>query len=94
VERTAGDLPEITIYVEDRSLNKPSTAGGDTSVAVECVDAEGRVVWKLPGAWPLTDTDAGTVEPHAHIGIEPAQIARIVRCRLVGTDPPLEGRLL
>ena len=94
VERTPGGLPEITIYIEDRSLNKPSTAGGDTSVVVECVDSDGRVVWKLPEAWPFTDTDEGTVDPHAHIGMDPAQIERIARCRLTGTDPPLEGRLL
>jgi hypothetical protein len=94
VERTPGGLPEITIYIEDRSLNQPSTAGGDTSVVVECVDTEGRIVWKLPEAWPFTDTDRGSVDPHAHIGMEPAQIERIARCRLTGTDPPLEGRLL
>lgn len=93
IERTPG-LDEIAIYLEERSLNKPSTAGGETSVVVECVDADGRVVWKLPEAWPFTDTDEGTIEPHAHIGMDPAQIERLVRCRLVGTDPPLEGRLL
>jgi len=94
VERTPGGPPEITIYIEDRSLNKPSTAGGDTSVVVECVDTEGRIVWKLPEAWPFTDTDQGSVDPHAHIGMDPAQIERIARCRLTGTDPPLAGRLL
>jgi hypothetical protein len=94
VERTPGGPPEITIYIEDRSLNKPSTAGGDTSVVVECVDTEGRIVWKLPEAWPFTDTDQGSVDPHAHIGMDPAQIERIARCRLAGTDPPLAGRLL
>jgi hypothetical protein len=94
VERTPGGLSEITIYIEDRSLNKASTAGGDTSVVVECVDTEGRIVWKLPEAWPFTDTDDGTIDPHAHIGMDPAQIERIARCRITGTDPPLEGRLL
>jgi hypothetical protein len=94
VQRTPGGVPEITIYIEDRSLNKPSTARGETSVVVECVDTEGRIVWKLPEAWPFTDTDSGSVDPHAHIGMDQAQIERIARCRLTGTDPPLEGRLL
>ena len=94
VQRTPGDVPEITIYIEDRSLNKPSTAGGDTSVVVQCVDTEGRIVWKLPEAWPFSDTDSGSVDPHAHISMDAAQIERIARCRLTGTDPPLEGRLL
>jgi hypothetical protein len=94
VERTPGGLPEITIYVEDRSLNQPGTAGGAGTVVVECVDGDGRVVSSRPEPWPFTDTDDGTVEPHAHIGMDPAALERIARCRLTGTDPPLEGRLL
>jgi hypothetical protein len=94
VERTPGGLPEITIYVEDRSLNEPATAGGATTVVVECVDSNGRVVSTRPEPWPFTDTDKGTLDPHAHIGMDPADLARIARCRLTGTDPPLEGRLL
>ena len=67
----AGASGSRAIYIEDRSLNNPSRAGGDASVLVECVDTQGRIVWKLPEAWPFTDTD-----------------------HLIGTDPPLEGRLL
>jgi hypothetical protein len=93
VERTAGDLPEVIIYVEDRALNEPATAGGAASVVVECVDAEGRIVWSRPERWPFTDTDNGTLDPHAHIGMERAALERIARCRLTGTDPPLGGRL-
>ena len=94
VERTPGGLPEITIYVEDRSLNKSGTAGGATTVVVECVDAGGRVVSSRPEPWPFTDTDDATLDPHAHIDMDPAALERIARCRLTGTDPPLEGRLL
>jgi hypothetical protein len=93
IERTPGRLPEITIYIEDRSLNNPATAGGAATVVVECVDAEGRIVSSRPEAWPFSDTDEGTVDPHAHIGMDPALLERIARCRLTGTDPPLEGRL-
>jgi hypothetical protein len=94
VERTPGGGPELIIYVEDRSLNERATAGGATSVVVECVDAEGRIVWTRPERWPFTDTDDGTLDPHAHIGMDPARLERIARCRLAGTDPPLGGRLL
>ncbi len=94
LERTPGGLPEITIYLEDRSVNRSSTAGGAATVVVECVDAEGRLVWDRPQAWPFADTDQGTLDPHAHIGMDPALLDRIARCRLTGTDPPLEGRLL
>ncbi len=61
VERTPGGLPEITIYLEDRSLNKASTARGAATVVVECVDADGQVVSSRPEAWPFLDTDEGTV---------------------------------
>ena len=94
VERTPGGLAEITIYVEDRSLNEPATAGGASTVVVECVDADGRVVSSRPERWPFTDTDDGTLDPHAHIGMDSAALERVARCRLTGTDPPLEGRLL
>jgi hypothetical protein len=94
VERTPGGPPEVIIYVEDRSLNEPATAGGATSVVVECVDADGRIVWSRPERWPFTDTDDGTLDPHAHIGMDPAALERIARCRLTGTDPPLGGRML
>jgi hypothetical protein len=94
VERTPGGMPEVIVYVEDRSLNEPATAGGATSVVVECADAEGRVVWSRPERWPFTDTDDGTLDPHAHIGMDQAAVERIARCRLTGTDPPLGGPLL
>ena len=44
--------------------------------------------------WPFAETDQGTLDPHAHIGMDPRLLERIARCRLTGTDPPLEGRLL
>jgi hypothetical protein len=91
VERTA---TELTVYVEDRSLNEPATAGGAPTVVVECVDGDGRIVSRRPEAWPFGETDQGTLDPHAHIGMDPEQLDRIARCRLSGTDPPLEGRLL
>jgi hypothetical protein len=57
--RSPGGLPEITIYLEDRSLNKRSTTGGAAKVVVECVDTGGRIVWNRPESWPFTDTDQG-----------------------------------
>ena len=93
VERSPGGLPEITIYLEDRSLNKRSATGGAARVVVECVDTGGRIVWNRPERWPFADTDQGTLDPHAHIGMDPALLDRIARCRITGTDPPLEGRL-
>lgn len=94
VERTPGGMPEIIVYLEDRSLNEPSTAGGAATVVVECVDSGGVVVSSKPESWPFTDTDQGTLDPHAHVAMSQELVDRIARCRLKGTDPPLEGRLL
>jgi hypothetical protein len=94
VERPPGGVPEVIVYIEDRSLNEPSTAGGAATVVVECVDAGGEVVSSKPESWPFTDTDQGTLDPHAHVAVSAELLDRIARCRLKGTDPPLEGRLL
>ncbi|MET0973021.1 MAG: hypothetical protein ABWY95_06330 [Thermoleophilaceae bacterium] len=94
VERTPGAVPEIIVYLEDRSLNEPSTAGGAATVIVECVDDGGEVVSSKPESWPFTDTDQGTLDPHADFAVSSELLDRIARCRLKGTDPPLEGRLL
>ena len=94
VEQTAAGLAEITVYVEDRALNKANTAGGAREVDVQCVDRGGELVFAKTEPWPFADTDGGTLDPHAHVGVDVEQLERITRCRLEGTDPPLEGRLL
>jgi hypothetical protein len=94
VERNPGGRAEIIVYIEDRSNNEPSTAGGAATVVVECMDADGEVVSSQPEGWPFTDTDRGTLDPHVHVAMSRELLDRIARCRLRGTDPPLEGRLL
>jgi hypothetical protein len=93
VERTLG-APEIVVYVEDLDANRPDTADGAARITLECVDGEGRVVWSSREAWPFTETDEGTLDPHVHLRMPPARVERIARCRLDDTDPPLEGRLI
>jgi hypothetical protein len=93
VERNPSGLPELIVYVEDRSLNRAATAGGARRVTVECENRAGEVLFRQPERWPFSDTDGATTDPHAHLGIDPARLGRITRCRLAGTDPPLEGRL-
>ena len=58
------------------------------------MDDGGEVVSSKPESWPFTDTDQGTLDPHAHVAVSTELLDRITRCRLKGTDPPLEGRLL
>jgi hypothetical protein len=83
-------LPELLVYV-DAAANQPQRAGGARSVTLRCVDADGRLVTAQDEAWPFGDTDAGTLDPHAHVRLDSESMARVRRCSLVGTEPPLAG---
>ena len=90
--RLEGAPGELTVYLADLKQNKAATAGGARQVTLECLDRGGAVVFSAPQAWPFLETDAGTVEPHAHAPMPPEALNSIVRCRLKGTEPLLEGR--
>ena len=89
VERSPG-LPELLVYLTPE-VNTPERTGGRESVTVECLDAGGQVVSRQTEAWPFTDTDQQTVEPHAHVPVNPARMNDVERCRVRPADPPLEG---
>jgi hypothetical protein len=91
VERSQG-ASEVTIYVEDPAVNDPETNAGRDVVRIECLDEGGAVVFRARESWPFTDTDGGTLDPHIHLFIPPDALTQVERCRLRGTDPPLEGR--
>jgi hypothetical protein len=91
LEGSAGS-PELVVYVE-AAANEPDRAGGARSVTLRCVDADGRLVAAQDEAWPFTDTDAGTLDPHTHVTLDADRMGQIRRCSLVGTEPPLEGSL-
>jgi hypothetical protein len=93
VERARG-LPEIVVYVEDPDLNVPETARGRKRVTVECLNTADAVIYGRGYAWPFTDTDNGLLDPHVHLEMAPGQLDRVSRCRVTGTRPRLEGRLL
>ena len=81
------------IYREDADVNRLETNHGRRTVMIECTDDRGDVIFTARKAWPFSDTDGGMYNPHVHLVVRPsAAIQRIVRCRLSGTDPPLEGR--
>jgi hypothetical protein len=88
VERSTG-RPELVVYVSPEA-NVAGRASGET-VTVECVTAEGEVVGSQAERWPFSDTDQGTLDPHAHMSINPARINEVESCRLKGTDPELDG---
>jgi hypothetical protein len=89
VERSP-DLPELRVYL-DPDVNTPERTGGRQSVLVECLDEAGEVVARADEAFPFTDTDQETLDPHVHMPVNPARINDVVRCRVRPADPPLEG---
>ena len=93
IEPSPQGLPLLVIYLEDADVNKPDTNHGQRTVSIECLDDSDEVVFTETKAWPFSDTDGGVYNPHVHLTVRPAAaIQEIVRCRLRGTDPPLEGR--
>ncbi len=89
VERSP-DLPELIVYL-DPDVNKPERTGGRRTVVVECVDESGQVVARGDEAFPFTETDQNTLDPHVHMPVNPARINDVVRCRVRPAEPPLEG---
>jgi hypothetical protein len=95
IEASSGDTSmDLTIYVEDRAVNRPETTHGSTEVTVECLDRARAVQFQTRQPWPFTGTDGGTNLPHVHIQLDPAVLDQIVSCRLKDTDPALGGRRL
>ena len=95
IERSSTQEPlgSLTIYVEEPSRNVAETAGGKANVRVECLASDDRVVRRSTHPWPFTDTDDGTLDPHVHERLPQAQAKEVAKCRLAGTDGPLEGRV-
>lgn len=86
VERGPGATgsTDLWLYVEDQ-LNVPETTGGSDVVELECVDSSGKVIVEGSQPWPLTETDGGTLDAHAHQTLTPMEDREVTRCRLVGT---------
>jgi hypothetical protein len=92
VERFGAGVPELIVSVEP-AANVPARAGGARSVTLRCMDADGQPVISQDEAWPFTDTDGDTLNPHTHVTLDANQLELVSRCRLIGTEPPLEAPL-
>jgi hypothetical protein len=92
VERSP-DIPELVVYMT-AGANTPERTGGRANVTVECLDTGGRVISRQDEAWPFTDTDGGTLDPHVHVPVNPARIGEVEVCRVGPADPPLEAPVL
>ncbi len=81
-ERQPGATSEVVVYVEDPSANTSAAVGGEKTVTVECLDSRDEVVFSSIHAWPFTDTDDGTLDPHQHLDIDEGTVDSVVSCRL------------
>jgi hypothetical protein len=92
VERSP-ELPELIVMLKP-DANTPGRAEGRSTVAVHCYDANGQVIARSDEAWPFTDTDQNTRDPHVHIPVNPVRINDVERCRIRPASPPLEGPVI
>ena len=85
------ELPELLLFIVDESANRRERARGRRSVTVECRDARGAVLAAQEEPWPMTDTDGNALAPHARVRVDPDRIGAVASCRVLGTEPLLEG---
>ena len=71
----------------------PETARGAAQVRVQCFDRRSRTVTNELYPWPFVADGMGDRLPHVHQRGLPQELNRVVRCRIVGTDPALQGEL-
>jgi hypothetical protein len=65
---------------------------GATSVRIECDDSNGRPIIKTTQPWPFIN-EPGYPYPHAHVADKPENVEGSRRCRVLGTDTRLEGKV-
>jgi len=83
---------EVLVSVPE-GANEPGTANGSAQVRLQCFDRRNRIVTDELYGWPFKADGVGDRLPHAHQRGLAKDLNRVVRCRLVGTDPPLSGQL-
>jgi len=88
---TSRGMVEFVVALPNEELNTPETTDGAPTVGLECVDAEGRVEFRVDHPFPFSDTDGGLEPPHVHQRVGTDQLAAIESCRLDGTTVELEG---
>jgi hypothetical protein len=81
---------ELVVYVPARH-NTPDVARNRSTVRLVCADAAGDVIVEGAHRWPFRDTDRGTTEPHVHQPVREEDVGAVRRCRLLDTDPALQG---
>jgi hypothetical protein len=65
---------------------------GASSVAIECVDKDGKVLIKGTQPWPFVE-ETGYPYPHAHQVAPPEKVEGARRCRVLGTEARLTAEV-
>jgi hypothetical protein len=63
-----------------------------SSVTIECVDKDGKVLIKGTQPWPFIE-EPGYPYPHVHQADAPEKVEAARRCRVLGTDARLESEV-
>ena len=82
---TTGE-PELILSI----AGNVQVTSGATSVAVECVDKDGKVLIKGTQPWPFIE-EPGYPHAHVHQVDSPEKVEGARRCRVLGTDTKLES---
>jgi len=78
--------PELILSIAGNA----EVTSGATSVEVECVDKDGKVLIKGTQPWPFIE-EPGYEYLHAHLTDSPEKVEGARRCRVLGTDTRLES---
>jgi hypothetical protein len=82
---TTGE-PELVLSI----AGDVNVTSGASSVTIECVDRDGKVLIKGTQPWPFID-EPGFPYPHAHQVDSPEKVEGARRCRVLGTEARLEA---
>jgi hypothetical protein len=88
VERQASTTgePELILSI----AGEVNVKNGASSVTVECLDKDGKVLIKGTQPWPFIE-EPGYPYPHVHQVDSPEKVEGARRCRVLGTDTRLES---
>jgi hypothetical protein len=80
--------PELVVSI----AGDVKVTSGATSVTIECVDKNGKVLIKGTQPWPFIE-EPGYPYAHVHQVDSPEKVEGARRCRVLGTDTKLESKV-
>jgi len=80
--------PELIVSI----AGDVNVTSGASSVTIECVDKDGKVLIKGTQPWPFIE-EPGYPYAHVHQADSPEKVEGARRCRVLGTDTSLESEV-